>query len=152
PIKAPGNTKHFSYLDHLRHLLAADPTLDELELHGGLDNWLYNNTNKVKEWVGSTRQQWEETKDTNFMRRQLTRTLQFLDGNTFVYQDLPQDTPLLVNERLARIGLINVTGPNQEPPGYLYHISPHLNGLLDAHPPPATRQKITPLITALGNV
>jgi hypothetical protein len=106
----------------------------------------------VKEWVGSTRQQWEETKDTNFMRRQLARTLQFLDGNTFVYQDLPQDTPLLVNERLARIGLINVTGPNQEPPGYLDHISHHLNGLLDAQPTPATRQKIAPLITALGNV
>jgi hypothetical protein len=152
PINAPGNTKNFSFLDHLRHLLASDPTLEELELHGGLNNWLYNNTNKVKEWIDSTRQQWEETKDTNFVRRQLERSLQFLDGDTFVYQDVPQGTALLVNERLARIGLVNVTGPNQEPPDYLNHISHHLNGLLEAKPTPAVRQKIAALITALGNV
>jgi hypothetical protein len=152
PINAPDNTKHFSSLDHLRHLLAADPTLEELELPGGLNNWLYNNTSKVKEWVDSTRQQWEETKDTDFVRRQLARSLQFLDGDTFVYQDLPQGTPLLVNERLARIGLINVTGPNQEPPDYLDHVSHHLNGLLEAKPTPAMRQKIAALTTAMGNV
>jgi hypothetical protein len=152
PINTPDNTKHFSTLDHLRHLLASDPTLEELELHGGLNNWLYNNTNKTKEWVDSTRQQWEETKDTDFVRRQLERTLQFLDGDTFVYQDVPQGAPLLVNERLARLGLINIAGPNQEPPDYLTHISHHLNGLLEANPTPATRQKITALITAMGNV
>jgi hypothetical protein len=152
PINTADNTKHFSSLDHLRHLLAADPTLEELELHGGLNNWLYHNTNKTKEWVDSTRQQWEETKDTDFVRRQLARSLQFLDGDTYVYQDLPPGAPLLVNERLARLGLINVAGPNQEPPGYLSHISHHLNGLLEANPTPATRQKITALTTALGNV
>jgi hypothetical protein len=152
PINAPDNTKHFSSLDHLRHLLASDPTLEELELPGGLNNWLYNNTSKVKEWVDSTRQPWEETKDTDFVRRQLARSLQFLDGNTFVYQDLPQGSPLLVNERLARIGLINVTGPNQEPPAYLDHVSHHLNGLLEAKPTPAMRQKIAALTTAMGNV
>jgi hypothetical protein len=152
PINAPDNTKQFSFLDHLRHLLAADPTLDELELPGGLNKWLYNNTSKVKEWVDSIRQQWEETKDTDFVHRQLERALQFLDGNTFVYLDIPPETPLLVNERLARVGLINVTGPNQEPPDYLDHISHHLNGLLEAKPTPAIRQKIGALITALGNV
>ena len=152
PINAPDNTKHFSFLDHLRHLLAADPTLEELELPGGLNNWLYNNTSKVKEWVDSTRQQWEETKDTTFVRRQLERSLQFLDGDTFVYQDIPQGNTLLVNERLARIGLINITGPNQAPPDYLDHISHHLNGLLEANPTPATRQQIAALITALANV
>jgi len=152
PINAPDNTQHFSYLDHLRHLLASDPTLEELELPGGLNNWLYNNTSKVKEWVDSTRQQWEETKDTGFVRRQVERALQFLDGDTFVYQDMPQNTPLLVNERLARIGLINITGPNQQPPDYLDHISHHLNGLLEANPTPATRQKIAALTTAMGNV
>jgi hypothetical protein len=152
PINAPDNTKKFSFLDHLRHLLAADPTLDELELPGGLNKWLYNNTSKVKEWVGSIRQQWEETKDADFVRRQLGRALQFLDGNTFVYQDLPPGASLLVNERLARVGLINIAGPNQEPRAYLDHISHHLNGLLEAKPTPAIRQKIDALITALGNV
>jgi hypothetical protein len=117
-----------------------------------LNKWLYNNTSKVKEWVDSTRQQWEETKDSGFVRRQVQRTLQFLDGNTYVYQDLPQGTALLVNERLARVGLISVTGPNQDPPDYLDHITKHLNGLLEAKPTPAVSQKITALITAMGNV
>ena len=152
PINAPDNVKHFSFLDHLRHLLAADPTLEEFELPGGLNNWLYNNTNKVLEWVDSTRQQWEETKDTGFVRRQLERSLQFLDGDTFVHQDLPQGTSPLVNERLARVGLINIAGPNQEPPDYLDHITTHLNGLLEAKPSSAIRQRIAALITALGNV
>ena len=64
----------------------------------------------------------------------------------------PRETPLLVNERLARVGLINVTGPNQQPPDYLDHISHHLNGLLEANPTPAMRQQIAALTTALANV
>jgi hypothetical protein len=145
--------KQFSYLDHLRHLLASDPTLNELELPGGLNNWFYRNTGKVLEWTGSIREAWEEGKDTGFLRRQLMRTLEYLDGISFVSQDLPPNTPLLVNERLARIGLIQVNGPNQEPPSYMSHIIHHLNGLLQAgNATNDLRKKIAPLVTALANV
>ncbi|GAC1447426.1 MAG: hypothetical protein PVS3B1_31100 [Ktedonobacteraceae bacterium] len=153
PISGPNNPQHYSYLSHLRHLLAADPTLDELELQGGLNNWIYQNTGKVLEWAGSTRGQWEETKDTGYVRRQATRVLEYLDGTTFLYQDLPKGSPLLVNERLARIGLLAVNGPNQDPPSYLAHIDKHLNGLLQASTvTPAIRKQGNDLVTAMSNV
>ena len=153
PISGPNNPQHYSYLDHLRHLLAADPTLDELELQGGLNNWLYQNTSKVQEWAGSTRSAWEETKDAGFVRRQTMRILEYLDGTTFLYQDLPKGMPLLVNERLARIGLLAVNGPNQDPPSYLAHVDKHLNGLLQASTvTPAVRKQANDLIEAMNNV
>ena len=153
PIAGPNNPQHYSYLDHLRHLLAADPTLDELELQGGLNNWLYQNTSKVFEWASSTRGQWEETKDAGFVKRQTMRILEYLDGTTFLNQDLPKGTPLLVNERLARLGLLAVNGPNQDPPSYLAHVDKHLNGLLQAKAAtPAVRKQVNDLIGAMNNV
>jgi serine/threonine protein kinase len=50
---APGQT--YSLLDHLRHLLAKDPTLETLHLHGGLAFWGYSNTQKIQEWAASAR-------------------------------------------------------------------------------------------------
>src|SRR5205085_12152625 len=32
----PADPNHYSFLDHLRHLLASDPTLNDLEMPGGL--------------------------------------------------------------------------------------------------------------------
>jgi hypothetical protein len=147
--------QHFSYLDHLRHLLAADPTLDDLELPGGLNSWFYSNTAKILEWSNSMREQWEDAKDAGFVRRMAIRTLTYLDGLAFVQQDLPPNTPLLVNERLARIGLLNVAGPNQDPADYISHIDTHLNGLLLASPTPPTpafRQQVANIVAQLDNV
>lgn len=153
PINAPGNTQHFSYLDHLRHLLAADPTLDELELPGGLNTWLYRNVSKILEWTGSTRDSWQESKDVAFVHRQTLRTLTYLDGVSFVSQDLPPNTGLNVNERLARVGLLDVDGPTQDPPGYLSHVAKHLYGLLEASTATsALRAKVAAIIVALDNV
>jgi hypothetical protein len=143
----------YSYLDHLRHLLAADPTLEQLGLSGGLNNWFYQNTSKIWEWTSSTREQWEETKDTAFLRRQTIRTLTYLDGLSFVHQDLPPQTPMLVNERLASVGLLPIGGPNQEPVSYVTHITRHLNGLLQSgQTTPALRTQVGDIMTALGNV
>jgi hypothetical protein len=153
PIVAADNPNHYSYLDHLRHLLAADPTLDELELPGGLNIWFYNNTSKLVEWAGSMRETWMDTKDTAFMRRQTTRVLAYLDGSTFLYKDIPANSPSLVDERLARVGLLDVNGPNQEPPDYVEHINKHLRGLLEANDTsPALRAQISTLIAAINNI
>jgi hypothetical protein len=151
PINAPDNVKHFSFLDHLRHLLAADPTLDEMELPGGLNTWLYRNASKLVEWTSSMRETWEDSKDIGFVRRQTTRTLTYLDGVSYVQQDLAPNTPLLVNERLARVGLLEVNGPTQDPPGYLGHVVKHLNGLLEAPGAPSTLRKNTAAIVMAMN-
>ena len=58
-----------------------------------------------------------------------------------------------VNERLARIGLLDVEGPTQDPPGYLSHVSKHLYGLLEADTAtPALRTKVGAIVAALDNV
>ncbi|GER90807.1 hypothetical protein KDW_49690 [Dictyobacter vulcani] len=153
PIKAPDNVKNYSYLDHLRHLLASDPTLNEVELPGGLNNWLYRNTSKIVEWTGSMRETWEDTKDSAFIRRQTMRVLAYLDGTTFLYKDLPPKSPLLVNERLARVGLLEVNGPNQEPPSYMAHIDHHLRGLLQADDASAPlRKQMNDLTTSMSDI
>lgn len=153
PLNEPGNTQNYSYLDHLRHLLASDPTLDQMELPGGLNNWLYRNTSKVLEWMTSMREPWEDSKDIGFVRRQTIRALTYLDGMSYVQQDLPANTPFLVNERLARVGLVDVKGPTQDPPGYLTHIVHHLNGLLQSPgATPEMRKIVADIVTALNNV
>ncbi|HLG61685.1 MAG TPA: hypothetical protein VKY19_07115 [Ktedonosporobacter sp.] len=153
PINSPDNPKHFSYLDHLRHLLAADPTLDALNLPGGLNDWFYRNSGKIVEWAGSLREQWEESKDVAFVRRQTVRILTYLDGMTYVQMDVPPGTPLNITPRLASIGLLTVNGPNQEPASYLIHIVNHLNGLLQAGgSTPELRKDEAAIITAMNNV
>ncbi|HLZ55675.1 MAG TPA: hypothetical protein VKR06_01905 [Ktedonosporobacter sp.] len=147
------STQTYSYLDHLRHLLAADPLLDQMELPGGLNSWFFTNTGKVLEWTGSTRGAWEEGRDIAFVRRQSVRVLAYLDGLSFVQQDLPPNTPLGINDRLAGIGLLQVNGANQDPPSYMAEIVHHLSGLLQASVSPADlRKSETDLLTAMSNV
>lgn len=152
-MPATNGPQRYSYLDHLRHLLADDPMLDANQLPGGLNIWLYQNTGKVLEWTSSMRGGWVDNHDMGFVSRQSLRTLAYLDGLSYVSQDLPPNTPLGINDRLARIGLLEVNGPNQDPPDYLDSIIFHLHGLLQAgDSTPALRQQITGLISALNDV
>ena len=149
----PASTQGYSYLDHLRHLLADDPMLDANQLPGGLNIWLYQNTGKVLEWTSSMRGGWVDNHSMSFVSRQSLRTLAYLDGLSYVSQDLPPNTPLGVTDRLARIGLLEVNGPTQDPPSYLDSIVFHLNGLLQAGgSTPALRQQVSALISALNDV
>ena len=152
-INTSGTVNNLSFLTHLRHLLASDPTLDEMGLRGGLNTWLYRNTSQIVEWMSSVRQPWEEKKDVGFVRRQTIRTLTYLDGISFAAQDLSANTSLINNERLARIGLLEVNGPNQDPPGYLTHLVHHLNGLLQASgATPDMRKTIAGIVVALNDI
>jgi len=143
----------FSFLDHLRHLLALDPMLDQSELPGGLNNWFAHNVEKVLEWTSSMRESWQESKDISFIRRQTVRTLAYLDGLSYVSQDLLPNTPLDINDRLARIGLIEVNGPKQDPPCYLDSVVFHLSGLIQAGGSTTTlRKDASGIIAAMNNV
>jgi len=80
-------------------------------------------------------------------------TLAYLDGLSYVTQDLPPNTPLDVNDRLARIGLVEVHGPNQDPPCYLDGIVFHLGGLTQAGGSTTTlRKDAAGIIAAMNNV
>jgi serine/threonine protein kinase len=127
----PQSPEHFSLLDHLRHLLSQDPKLYKLQLPGGLDIWLFRNTEKVLEWSGSARDFWEQ-KNTEGMRNMVVRVLDYLDGSQYVQLDVPPGTPNLVNPRIAPVALLEFDPTKQAPPGYLYHIDLHLNGVVNS--------------------
>ena len=149
----PNNSRHYSFLDHMRHLLASEPMLNELELPGGLNNWFNRNTAKLIEWTTSARDRWEESKDLAFVRRQSLRTLTYLDGLSFMLPDIPPGTVLPDTSKPGSIGLIDVYGPNQNPASYMGAITYHLNGLLDAPgSTPEVREGVSQIIPALDHV
>lgn len=120
----PQDPTSYSVYDHIRHLLASDPKVSAAGLTGGLDIWLYRNTQKILEWAGSARDAWKD-KNAAFIQRQLTRIIDYLDGSTYAQQDLPGQK-LLVDPTIAKIGLLTFDPLTQDPPGYLYHIGKHL--------------------------
>jgi len=122
----PVDPHHFSVLDHLRHLLSGEQTLDALGVHGGLDVWLLRNTAKVDGWAGIARDYWDgPNTNASFLHGQIVHMLDVLEGR----QVDPRDAPL------ARIALIDT--PHQDPPDYLDHTINHLDALTRS--PGATR-------------
>ena len=124
-VQHPFGSKMYSLYDHIRHLLADDPSLKSVGLTGGLDIWLYRNTQKILEWSGSARDS-DLPGNGAFVRRQLTRVIDYLDGTFYDQHDLPGQ-PLLVDQTIGKIGLLTFDPVNQNPPGYLYHIGKHLH-------------------------
>jgi len=131
-IPTPGDEQQYSLLDHMRHLLAKDPTLQEIGLQGGLDIWLYRNSEKILEWSGAARDD-SGPGAADSIHRQMIRVLEYLDGVAYVYNsgDLPSGSPLLVDPTVGRIGLLEVN-QTQLLKAYLTHVDVHLQGLIDA--------------------
>jgi eukaryotic-like serine/threonine-protein kinase len=122
-VPNPNDKKfHFSLLDHLRHLLAKEPLLYSLGLPGGLDIWLFRNTEKLWEYSGSIR----DSGDPAFIERQLIRIMDYLDGKNIVKTELPPNTPLLIDPIIAQAALLEFDPLHQSPPGHLKHIGIHL--------------------------
>jgi hypothetical protein len=152
----PNDAHHFSFLNHLRHLLADEPILDEMELPGGLNNWFTRNTEKLIEWTSSARDRWQDTHDLAYVRDEGMQILSYLDGMSFVVQDLPPASAkfqVSLDTHLAALGLLNVRGPGQNPPSYMDQIVYHLNGLINAPGSPASvRNTAAALLPAMSNV
>ena len=143
---------HYSLLDHLRHLLVADPKLGALRLPGGLDIWLFRVTEKVLENATSARDQ-QRNQDAGAIRRSIIRILDYLDGGTYVNEDVPPGTPVLIDPRMAQVSLLEFHPQSQDPPGYLYHIASHLAGLLRSPGASGDQQRLAIQIhVALDNI
>jgi hypothetical protein len=140
-MPTPGDEQHYSLLSHLRHLLASDPELQHIGLSGGLTLWLSRNTEKLLEWSSAARDDWASGTHTGLLRRQVIRILDYLDGTAYVGRDTPPGTPILVDPKAGRIGLLQID-PNQALPSYLAHISLHLSGLINAPGHGASQQQI----------
>ncbi len=152
----PNDAHHFSFLNHLRHLLADEPILDELELPGGLNNWFTRNSEKLIEWTSSARDRWQDTHNLTFVRDQAIQILSYLDGMSFMVRDLPPasaNAQVTLDTHLAALGLLNVRGPGQNPPSYVDQIVYHLNGLINAPGSPASiRRSSASILSALSAV
>lgn len=134
-IPVPGDIHQYSLLSHLRHLLAQDPDVESAGLHGGLNLWLYRNSLSVVDEANTARDYWQ-THATTLMHRQLVRILDYLDGFNYVRIDIPfidpvtqVGTPFLIDRQQGAIGLLTFS-QQQQIPGYLVHISLHLDGML----------------------
>jgi hypothetical protein len=130
-MPTPNDQNHFSLLDHLRHLLAAEPSLETRGLHGGLTLWLYRNTGKLLEWSRNAQDGIGNKSATPLMRRQIIRVLDYLDGVEEVGRDVPAQTPVLADTTQGSVGLLQ-THANQNPASYMQQIGYHLTSLLKA--------------------
>jgi serine/threonine protein kinase len=129
----PGDPNQFSMLSHFRHLLAKDPTLQKNQIPGGLLIWMTRDVGKVAEWSSAAQGGWGSQMpdgDAELIHRNLVRILDYLDGQTYVGQDVPAGSPWFAEPSLpAKFGLLSYT-QDQQPPGYLQHVNIHLTGLV----------------------
>jgi hypothetical protein len=105
-------------------------------LGGGLDIWLFRNVTKIVEQAGSARDSQSQCTTANtatcdFVRRAVIRVLDYLDGSAYVQLegDVPPGTPVLIDQNVAKVALLEFDPVNQQPPGYLDHIGTHLREL-----------------------
>jgi len=120
----------YSLLDHLRHLLASDLDLMTYGLQGGLNIWAFREIQSEAQ-LAQTLPGARSGQDYDYMRRQLVTMLDFLDGSKNVGQDTP-GWGIQANQQESQVGLLEFDPATQNPPGYLYHIALHLNGVLAA--------------------
>ncbi len=133
----PMDMAHASVLLHLRHLLVDVDTLKAMGLPGGLDLWLFRNTEKVFEWAAIARDFWA-SKDAAGVHNQLVRMLDYLDGVKNVQQDIHSGVTLLVNPTDGAVSLLGSGPMNMSDPmametsGYLFQVDQHLTALTQA--------------------
>jgi serine/threonine protein kinase len=153
--QTPYGANHLSALDHIRHLFYKETRVDVLGLPGGLDIWLFRDTEKLLEWAVSARDAWQSNPTD---RSKYISILDYIDGSPNVHVDLPPNTPVVADPIASRVGLLSVSpnqgeNPAQNPPGYVVHMALHLNGVVNApDATPEMRQIATQIIRALNNV
>jgi hypothetical protein len=148
-----------SALDHIRHLFYKETKVAVLGLPGGLDIWLFRNSEKLMEWAVAARDDYN-TQGTNAgqMRVLFISMLDYLDGAPNVHIDVPGDA-IYADQTTSRVSLLSIDAIQQQgtnlannPPGYLDHVPLHLNGVIKApDATPQLRKIATNIIDALTN-
>ncbi len=139
-----------SLLDHIRHLLSAAPkmsdTMNTTPMQGGLRTWVLLSTRDVLEWASAARGS-ELPEAPPFLRIDLVRILDVLDGSALVPQDVPVGTPLYVDPTLSQVPLVQVE-PGQQPPGYVLQISLQLAAIAQSPDATPEQRQIASHVTA----
>jgi eukaryotic-like serine/threonine-protein kinase len=147
-------------LDHIRHFYYQETGSGDtpiLARPGGLDIWVFRNTEKILEWSLSARDDFNSSASNyQLMHNQFTRILDALDGGHNVSMDAP-GADILVDQEIALTSLLRVTGQSlgtlkDNPPGDLAHMQLHLNELIKApDASPETRQLAQHIVDDLQN-
>lgn len=155
--QTPYGPNQLSALDHIRHLFYKETKVAVLGLPGGLDIWLYRNTEKLMEWSISARDDYHaQVSDSTVIHNLFVSMLDYLDGSPNVHIDVP-GVGLAADPVASQVALLTVD-PAQgkdlatNPPGYLDHVPLHLNGVVQApDATPQMRALATRIIQALDN-
>ncbi len=130
-----------------------------LGLPGGLDAWLFRNTEGLMESAISARDDYHtQVSDITIIHSLFVSMLDYLDGSPNVHLDVPGGV-VTADPVASRVALLSVDKAQQlktdvanNPPGYIDHVQLHLNGVV--HAPDATpqmRELATRIINALSN-
>lgn len=146
--QTPYGSPALSALDHIRHLYYKETKVGVLGLPGGLDVWLFRNTEKVMEWATSARDDYHtQVTDPTVIHNLFVSILDYLDGAPNVHLDVPGGV-VAADPVISRVALLSVSPIQQlkqdvanNPPGYLDHTALHLQGVVQA--PDATPQMRT---------
>jgi eukaryotic-like serine/threonine-protein kinase len=150
--QTPSPTDHFSYLDHVRHLLSGEPALDKLGLHGGIGFWFLNHVQAVQNETVEVR----DHANLGTVRQQLANILYYLDGPC-APQDLsnaPASYRAPENGFITHATQIGLLDCSLAPlPGHVTHIGNHLIGIVNAPGAPANQvQRATEINNNLNYV
>jgi len=157
--QTPYGNPTLSALDHIRHLFYKETVLPVLGLAGGLDVWLFRNTEKVLEWsIGARDDYHPYVSDPGNIHSLFVYILDYLDGSPNVHLDVPGGI-VAADPTISQVALLSVVPAQTQlsdithnPPGYVDHVALHLNGVVQA--PDATQQMrrlATQIIEALNN-
>jgi hypothetical protein len=148
-------------LDHIRHFYYQETGSGDVPIlarPGGLDIWVFRNTEKILEWSLSARDDFNGgTGNYQLMHNQFIRILDALDGAQNVSMDAP-GTEVLVEPDIALTSLLPVSGQSlgtlkDNPPGDLAHMQLHLNELTKApDASPETRKLAQHIVDTLSNL
>ncbi len=159
--QTPYGNPALSALDHIRHLFYKETVLPVLGLAGGLDVWLFRNTEKVLEWSISVRDDYHPQASQisqSTINSLIVRILDYLDGSPNVALDVPGGT-VEADPTISQVSLLsvvpaqtNLSDVAHNPPGYVDHVALHLNGVVQApDATPQMRKLATQIIEALNN-
>jgi hypothetical protein len=155
--QTPYGPNHLSALDHIRHIFYQETVLPVLGLYGGLDAWLFRNTEKVLEWSISAQSDYHPQASQisqSTINSLLVSILDYLDGSYNVQHMLVPDVPggtIAADPLSSKVALLSVV-PEQEqlknvthnPPGFVQHVQIHLLGVAGA-------SDATPQMRAIAN-
>jgi serine/threonine protein kinase len=148
-------------LDHIRHLYYNEDHLPVKARYGGLDIWVFRDTEKLLELSTSARDDFNGT-PANYgqMHDLFNKILDYLDGTPNVHLDVPPGTPATADTSIADISLLTVDPTKQgmaqylqtDPPGDLDHLLLHLSQLNRApDATPEIHQLAQEIVVAITN-